>query len=372
MFTAISFYRYVPIEYPEGLRDYFRILCDDLQILGRILIAKEGINAAVSGTKENIDQFKQAILQNALFQGLSFREQAVDRCSYHKLVVRVRKEIVAFGETVDLRRKGNYLSPQEFQRTYDAHEDFVVVDARNDYEYDVGHFQGAVKMPIGNFREFPSVAASQLAEHRQKKIVLYCTGGIRCEKASAYLKEQGFSDVHHLEGGIINYLDQFQDHWEGGLFVFDDRLVEEGKERLNRCCFCGKGTDRYTNCHNLDCDRLFIACAGCLEERKSTCSEECRGSPRQRKKVYRAVKKEAIGKVANYYPKAGVALVVFDKVVEKGQTISFEGKTTRCSQIIDELRGEDDAFVLAGKGELTLPVREKVRKNDGVFFNDRN
>ena len=217
-FKVISFYRYTEIEQPEILINLVRSKCKESKILGRILIGKEGINGAISGTNDSIEKFKLFIKKK--FLNLTFREQDTKKNTYHKLVVRYREEICSFGKDVNLENTGNHLKPQELQQLYDNNEDFVIIDARNDYEYDLGHFKDAVKLDIENFREFPEEILKHV-EYKNKKVVMYCTGGIRCEKASAYMKENGFTNVHQLDGGIINYVNQFPDQeWQGGLFVF--------------------------------------------------------------------------------------------------------------------------------------------------------
>ena len=370
-FATISFYRYTPIDTPEKLREYFKALCESLSVTGRILIATEGINAAVSGRKENITKFKQCITKHPLFGDLTFREQDADTRAHHKLIVRVRKEIVHFGTTVDVTQTGIHLSPRQLQQWHEQKEDFVMVDARNEYEYEVGRFKNAKKLPIKNFREFADVAPTELAEYKNKKIVLYCTGGGRCEKASAYLKEQGFTQVYQVEGGIINYVNQFSDYWEGGLFVFDDRLVSEVGDPVTTCVHCGVDCEHYLNCHNLDCDRLFACCSDCQEKYHKNCSEECAGSHRQRKELKNEHKKEIIGVVENYYGKIGVALVKVEKEkIHKNSVISVMGKTTHFTQEIAELYNEEGNVVDSGAaGEcVTFPVSQKVRKNDRVML----
>ena len=252
-YQVISFYKYVLIENPQELQDLLRKHCQEHGLLGRILLGKEGLNGAVSGKKEQVQRFKGLLLQNPLFSWLTFREQEYHQNAYHKLVVKVRKEICAFGAEVDVAKsKGQHLPPQQLKGWYEQNEDFVMVDARNEYEFEVGRFKDALNLNLKNFREFPA-AAKQLEAIKDKKIVLYCTGGIRCEKASAYLKEQGFPKVYQIEGGIINYVNQFPDtHWEGGLFVFDDRLVSDVGEPITFCKHCEKDCEQYVNCHNQD------------------------------------------------------------------------------------------------------------------------
>jgi len=278
----LSFYKYTPIDDPQRLKNYLKVLCDNHHILGRILIAKEGINGAVCARKQDIDEFKQALLRDELFSDLTFREQDNETNAYHKLVIKIRPEIVHFGDPTDMSNRGTPLPPETLQDWYDQKQDFVIVDARNEHEAKVGKFKDAIIMPIKTFREFPQ-ASAQLISFKEKKIVLYCTGGVRCEKASAYLKQQGFQDVYQLQGGIINYLTLYpRGHWEGGLFVFDDRLVSPAATPISTCSHCHTLCERYINCHNLQCDNLFICCTYCQEKMNYTCSEHCRKSPQQR------------------------------------------------------------------------------------------
>ncbi len=370
-YQTISFYQYVNLENPEQLRDQLREYCKEHAILGRILIGKEGLNGAVSGEKEQIEQFKQFLTQNPLFLKLTFREQETENNTYHKLVVKVRNEICAFAAEVDVaKNKGKHLPPKELKEWYEKNEDFVIVDARNEYEFEVGRFKNAVKLPIQNFREFPE-AAKQLEAVKDKKIVLYCTGGIRCEKASAYLKEQGFPEVYQVEGGIINYVNQCPNtYWEGGLFVFDDRLVSEVGEPITFCRHCEKDCEQYVNCHNLDCDRLFIICDTCQKEMNKTCSEDCKNAPRQRK-ITRKKEERIIGIVENYYPKAKVALIKTTHSFNIYSNIAIYGKTTQnVVQEITEMRSDDGEEIpfAPGGSYVTIPINEKIRKNDKVVL----
>ncbi|PIN74340.1 hypothetical protein COV20_00245 [Candidatus Woesearchaeota archaeon CG10_big_fil_rev_8_21_14_0_10_45_16] len=380
-FKVISFYRYVEIDDPGQLRDQLREYCKDNNILGRILLGKEGLNGAVSGEKESIQRFKLFLHGNPLFADLTFREQDAEKNTYHKLVIKVRDEICVFGEKVDLNNTGVHLSPHKLKEWYKNNEDFVIVDARNDYEFDVGKFKDAQKLPIRNFREFAEVAPKQLLQYKDKKIVFYCTGGVRCEKASAYMKEQGFEHVYQLDGGIINYVNQFPsqhektgssevpsgNEWQGGLFVFDDRLVSDVGEPITACQHCHKDCEQYLNCHNLDCDQLFICCDDCQTIWNKTCSQECKDSPKQREDKRLG---QIIGLVHNYYPKAEAALIKVEKSLRKDQAVVFEGKTTGFEQVIQEMRDDDGNEVQSGEtGQfITVPVAQKVRKNDKVVI----
>ena len=244
----------------------------------------EGINGGVSGKEEDAEAFKRYIKEKSSFKDLTFREQTTEKITYAKLTIRIRKEIVAFGKEVNLKDSAKHISPKELKSLLDNNEAVVLLDARNDYEVKVGKFKNATTLAIESFKEFPKAATKELSDKKDKKIIMYCTGGVRCEKSSAYLREQGFKDVSQLQGGIINYISQFPDtHFEGSCFVFDDRIVSKvGNKALNTCTFCDMSTDDCINCHNMDCDKLFLACDTCQQTMKGTCSETCFKAPRQR------------------------------------------------------------------------------------------
>lgn len=365
-YKVISFYRYAEIKDPQSLREELYLTCCECALLGRILLGKEGINGAVSGEGKNIELFKQKMTVYPLFSNLTFREQSCAKNAYHKLVVRVRKEIVAFGRNVDINNKGIALSPQELKQWYDQKENFIIVDARNDYEYAVGKFKDAIGLPIKKFREFPQMLPN-LKPYQNKKLVLYCTGGIRCEKASAYLMQQGFKDVYQLEGGIINYVSQFPNtFWEGNCFIFDDRLVSNDGKPITSCTFCSHECGEYINCYNLDCDKLFVCCQSCCLAMSNTCSAACSAAPRQRK-AHNSPNYQKIGIVQNYYSKSGVAEVKVNKMLSTKMVISFKGKTTPVfKQEITELRDNNGNEIECSSGIVTFPVFKKVRKNDLV------
>lgn len=284
-----SFYRYVEIKNPLGLQVQLLDLCKRLRLKGRILIGKEGVNGCVFGAKGNVGSFQQTLMQNSLFSGIEFKEQAAEKAAYRKIFVRIRDEIVNSGLNVNLRNKARYISPRELKEMFDRNDEFALVDVRNCYETKIGKFKGAVMLDIKNFRDFPD-AIYKIEQLKNKKIVTYCTGGIRCEKASAFLRENGFQDVYQLKGGILKYGEEFPDtYWEGKCFVFDDRLAidinKKNIEPLNECVWCNKKYNDYINCHNLDCDKLFICCEDCKELHNKSCSEECSNSPKRRKEI---------------------------------------------------------------------------------------
>lgn len=275
-----AFYKYVDIAKPEKFRKEHLEFCNSLAIKGRILVAEEGINGSVSGTREQIEEYKNNLRKNIIFSDIVFKE---DECLMHpfkKMVVKVKKEIVNFGQDVDLNKTGKHLSPEEFLNLYNSGEDVLILDARNEYESRVGKFAGAITPKIKTFRDFPKVI-EELKDKKDKKIIMYCTGGIRCEKASAYMIQQGFSDVSQLEGGILNFGKNFPNTiWEGKCFVFDKRLIssvnEDEKDRpITNCEVCQVECDLYKNCANNSCDKFCIICIECEKNLGGCCSREC-------------------------------------------------------------------------------------------------
>lgn len=281
-----SFYKYAKIEEPVKFQQEQLELCKSLSLKGRILLGEEGINGSVYGAKGSIEKYKKELKKNNLFAGIQFKEQETEKTAFRKIFVRIRKEIVHSGMNVDLKNTGKFISPKKFKEILDDEEDAVLVDMRNDYESRIGKFKNAVALKIKNFREFPT-AINQIGHLKNKKIIAYCTGGIRCEKASAYLKENGFGNVMQLEGGILSFGQEFPDtYWEGKCFVFDDRLaidLNKNNIALNQCTWCSAKCDDYSNCHNLNCDKLFICCEECVEKHNKSCSEECSEAPKRRK-----------------------------------------------------------------------------------------
>jgi UPF0176 protein len=259
-------------------------MCENIGLHGRILVAKEGINGSVSGKKEQIEEYKRKFREDKRFEDLWFKEDIGKEHPFRKMQVKVRDTIVNMGADVDMKNTGYHISPDEFLGLYDKSgnlkKDVVLVDARNDYEYKVGRFKGAIDFGIKTFRQFPNKSLEKLRGKEKKKIIMFCTGGIRCEKASAFLKENGFEDVSQLNGGIINFAKEKPDTmWEGSLFVFDKRLVtllnEKDKNPITKCETCEKDSDLYRNCRNVNCDRLVIQCIPCQEYMTGCCSQNC-------------------------------------------------------------------------------------------------
>ena len=290
-YLVLLFYKYVTVQDTENLRDEHFEFCVNNDIKGRIFIAKEGINGTVSGKRKNIEKYKDYLRSYSFFQDIIFKEDSADTHAFQKLHVRVKNEIVTSGLDVSLQNTGKRLSPDQLKEFYDSGKDFIIIDARNNYESAIGKFKNAIVPEIDNFREWKNMAGD-LEDFKDKTVVTYCTGGIRCEKASAYLVEQGFKNVFQLDGGIVSYTKKYPDtYWEGSVFVFDERRLVEvntkpSLKHIGSCYFCGKPTSYYINCHNQDCDKILISCHECKVENEYCCSDECRKAPNKRKRIH--------------------------------------------------------------------------------------
>jgi UPF0176 protein len=288
-YRVISFYKYVDVEKPEELAKQHLDWCVEHDVRGKIYLASEGINGSVFGDEGVISNYKNYLTSIKIFKDIWFKETKTDRIAYNKMHVRVKDEIVNSGlRKTKLKNTAPKLTPEQLLNFYESKKDFVIVDARNWYESKIGKFKNAITPHVTHFREWPQVVES-LKDFKDKTIVTYCTGGIRCEKASAYMREQGFKDVYQMDGGILNYILKFPDtYWEGGMFVFDERKVIEPntKEELKytaTCHFCNKPTSYHINCHNVLCDKIIVCCHECKVEKEYCCSDQCRSSERKRK-----------------------------------------------------------------------------------------
>jgi UPF0176 protein len=314
--TTISFYRYFPIQNPQEFRDYLYKNLFTLKVFGRIYIAKEGINAQVSVPSANFDLFKTFLYSIEPMNGLRLNIAVDDDGkSFWVLKVKTRDKIVADGindPSFSMENKGRYVDAQQMN-TLLGDEGTLVVDMRNHYEYEVGHFENAVEVPSDTFRDQLPMAVDMLKGQEDKNIIMYCTGGIRCEKASAYMLHNGFKNVFHLEGGIINYAKQVREQglnskFIGKNFVFDDRLGERiTGDIIAHCHQCGKPCDVHTNCRNNGCHLLFIQCEECAARYEGCCSSECKETinmPAERQKEIR----KGIDKGQNIFNKSKVRL----------------------------------------------------------------
>jgi UPF0176 protein len=281
---TISFYRYVNIADPRGLRDELYQAWSGFNCFGRIYLSVEGINAQMNVPEDRWNEFTAHLEGIAYFKGVPVKT-AVDNNgkSFYKLIVKVRDKIVSDGisdPSFDPSDTGKYLNAVEFNKAIDD-QNTIVVDMRNHYESEVGRFDRAFCPDADTFREELPLVVEHLQGQEDKKIVMYCTGGIRCEKASAYLRHKGFKDVHHLHGGIIQYAkeikeQQLQSRFRGVNFVFDERVGERiTADVLSECHQCGEPCDTHVNCRNDDCHLLFIQCAVCAEKMKGCCTPQC-------------------------------------------------------------------------------------------------
>ena len=282
--STISFYHYFPIEEPKTFRDKLFLDLSALNVFGRIYVANEGINAQVSIPVSNFEKFRDYLYSIPFLNNIRLNNAIDDDGkSFWVLKIKVRDKIVSDGITdpsFSMQNKGRYVDAEQMNALLDD-PDTVVIDMRNHYEFEVGHFENAVEIPSDTFRDQLPMAAEMMKDKKENNIIMYCTGGIRCEKASAYLLHKGFGHVYHLEGGIISYARQVREKgleskFIGKNFVFDDRLGERITEDIIAHCHqCGKPADTHVNCASEACHLLFIQCEECNEKFKGCCSNEC-------------------------------------------------------------------------------------------------
>ncbi len=302
-YRVLLYYLYVPIENPVEAAAEHLAFCKELQLKGRILIGEEGINGTVSGTVEQTETYMRTMKENPLFSEIVFKIDEADGHAFKKMHVRPRKEIVSLRLEDDIdpnKTTGKYLSPKEF---FDAmqHEDTVLIDARNDYEYDLGHFEGAIKPEIENFRDLPAWMRENKEMFEGKKVLTYCTGGIRCEKFSGWLVREGYEDVGQLHGGIVTYGKDPEvkgAKWKGQCYVFDERIAVPVNQHehiiVGRDHFTGEPCERYVNCANPECNKKIFS----SEENEHTfmrsCSDACRTHPRNRYIIEHSLTEEEV------------------------------------------------------------------------------
>ena len=283
--TTVSFYKYFHIADPAAFRDNLYISFSALNVFGRIYVAHEGINGQVSVPAGNFDAFRDALYNttpelNGIRMNIAVDD---DGKSFWALRLKVRPKIVADGiddPNFDPGKTGKYLRAKEYNELAEK-PGTIIVDMRNHYEYEVGHFENAIEVPSDTFRDQLPMAVEMLKDKKDKDIIMYCTGGIRCEKASAYMLHNGFKNVFHVEGGIIEYARKAKEEnlplkFKGKNFVFDERLGERITEDvIAQCHICGKPCDTHTNCKNDGCHLLFIQCDECAAKYEGCCSEDC-------------------------------------------------------------------------------------------------
>ena len=283
--TTLSFYQYANIANPQLFRDHFYLSLDEVGVLGRIYVSQEGVNGQISVPTNQLEMFKGVMDSIAFLQGIRLNIAIDDDGkSFIKLKIKVRDKIVADGlddSSFDVTKKGVHLTADKFNELTND-DNTIVVDMRNHYESEVGKFKMALTPDVETFREALPVVEKMLEAKKDQNIVMYCTGGIRCEKASAYYKHRGFKNVYQLEGGIIEYARQvealgLENKFIGKNFVFDERLGERiSEDIISRCHQCGNLCDDHTNCANEACHILFIQCSNCAKEYELTCSIKCK------------------------------------------------------------------------------------------------
>ena len=282
MNTILLFYKYVGIEYPKSVMKQQRTLCEELGLKGRIILAHEGINATLGGPTAATDAYKEYMNNHELFAGIDYKEGPGEENAFPRLRVVVKDEIVHLGldtEKVTARDGGQHLTPEEAHRLMEQNpQDLVILDARNNYESRVGTFTNSLTPDIKNFRDFPEYVDKNLDEFKDKQVLMHCTGGIRCERASAYLNQKGVAKkVYQIAGGIHCYIEKYPDgFFRGKNYVFDGRVtVRVNDDILTNCDWCKKACDDYSNCINAQCNNHFVACAACVKEHGSACCAGC-------------------------------------------------------------------------------------------------
>jgi UPF0176 protein len=303
---TLSFYQYHQIENPQIFRDHLFLHWNEMDVLGRIYVAHEGINAQLSVPAPRFDDFKNFLDSITFLEGVRLNIAIEhDNASFLKLTIKIREKIVADGlddDSFDVTRKGTHVDAENFNALL-ADPDTVCVDMRNHYESEIGHFKGALTPDVDTFRESLPLIEDDLADLKNdKKLLMYCTGGIRCEKASAYFKHKGFKNVYQLEGGIIEYARQvnekgLENNFIGKNFVFDERRGERISEHIiAQCHQCGASCDSHVNCANEACHLLFIQCDSCQEKMQSCCSNNCQevvNMPLEEQKILRKGKQNS-------------------------------------------------------------------------------
>jgi UPF0176 protein len=286
-YSVLLYYCYSTIEQPEVYREAHHVFCLSLNLRGRIIIAQEGINGTVSGLVEDCEKYMKAMHEDPRFAKTDFKVDYVEKMAFKKLNVRVKDEIVysSLDHINPNERTGIHLEPSEFKKIKD-NEDVVILDVRSNYEHKVGKFKNAVTLDMETFREFPEKLV-ELEKYKNKKVLTYCTGGIKCEKASAFLLENGFENVYQLHGGIIKYgLEEGGEDFEGKCYVFDNRIIIDvnkvNPEVISKCYVCGTVSDRMVNCANAACNRHVPICIDCGWKMEGSCSEACKCHPEKR------------------------------------------------------------------------------------------
>jgi len=289
LFFVLAFYSFTKIRNPHEFIIEHKKFFKERDLTCRIYISESGINGQMSGVKKDAEEYMKWMHANPLFENIYFKIHTHHENVFPKQIIKYRRQLVALDEEVNLDQRGDHVSPAEWKEMLHSSENPLVLDVRNEYEWKVGRFEKAECPPCQTFREFKEYATQLKTQVDPKKtpVMMYCTGGIRCELYSALLKKDGFEKVYQLDGGIINYgLEQGNEYWMGKVFVFDDRLTvpicDKPSEVIGQCHSCDEPNESYYNCANMDCNNLFLCCPVCLEKFAGCCCENCQSAPRVR------------------------------------------------------------------------------------------
>lgn len=289
-YYILAYYYIGKIEEPQLEVKRQQSFFKERDVTGRIYISEEGINCQMSGLAHEVERYMEWLKADPRFSSIDFKIHHGEENVFPRMTVKYRKKLVAIDCPVDFSVRGEHVSPKEWRQMIESGKDYLMIDVRNDYESQIGHFEGAILPPCNTFREFEGYL-KELKETKDPsttEVMMYCTGGIRCELYSAIMMKEGFSNIFQLDGGVIKYgLQEGSAHWKGKLFVFDDRLAipisdSEPAEVIAQCHCCHCPEDTYYNCANMDCNALFISCSDCLHKLHGCCQEECEHAPRVR------------------------------------------------------------------------------------------
>jgi UPF0176 protein len=288
-FWVLAYYIFTPILDPVAEVKKHKAFLSSLNATSRIYINEEGINGQMSAAVKDAEAYIEWMHARPEFSTIKFKIHTHEEQAFPRLTIKYRKQLVAYDAPVDLSKGGERVSPATWRSMLEQKDEKILIDVRNDYEWKVGRFEGADLPPCETFREFEKYADNlkERVNPENTPVMMYCTGGIRCELYSSILKERGFDKVYQLDGGVINYgLEEGSAHWQGKLFVFDDRLTvpisEEKTPIIGTCHHCGMPNESYYNCANMDCNTLFLCCPDCLKQQAGCCGKECIDAPRLR------------------------------------------------------------------------------------------
>ena len=289
-YRVLAYYHFTHLDDPHLEVSRHMEFIKDKDIKCRIYLSDEGINGQMSALKGDAEAYQKWLKSDPRFKEIEFKIHMHPEHVFPRATVKYRAQLVAIDEKVDMALTGEHVSPEQWKEMLEKRDEkTLLLDVRNDYEWEIGHFDGAALPELETFRKFPQYARElkEKCDPKETKVMMYCTGGIRCELYSALLKKEGFEQVYQLDGGVINYgLKEGHDKWRGKLFVFDDRLAvpidEKTEEIISHCSHCDVPSDVYYNCANMDCNELFLSCPECAEKLQGCCCEECKQAPRVR------------------------------------------------------------------------------------------